>query len=140
MPNINEAFPSKYLKASDLRGTEPVVTMDHVAFEPVGQDKEMKAVLYFQGKDKGLVLNKTNANKITQLMQSAVTEEWQGRKIRLFATETNFGADVVECIRIKAAPTTGNASRPPQPVAPPPPPVSEAFVGPDELSDSDIPF
>ncbi len=102
MPNIADAFPSKYLKASDLQGSEPVVTLDHVAFEPVGKDKEMKAVLYFRGKDKGLVLNKTNANKITQLLSSGITEEWEGQKIRLYATETTFAGDTVDCVRVKA--------------------------------------
>jgi hypothetical protein len=115
--NINEAFPSKYLKASDLQGAEPVVTIDRVELEPIGRDKEMKAVLYFRGKDKGLVLNKTNATKITQLLGSGVTEEWDGQRIRLYATETQFGADLVDCIRIKAATNGKPAAKPaPKPV------------------------
>lgn len=141
MPNINEAFPSKFLKASDLKGSEPIVTVDRVEYEEVGKDKDRKAVLYFVGKDKGLVLNKTNANKITQLFQSPVTEEWHGRKIRLYATETNFGSELVDCIRVKPAPSAGNGSRPPQPIAPPPPPPPiESFVDEHELTDEDIPF
>lgn len=142
MPNIQDSFPSKFLKASDLKGAEPIVTVDRVEMEEVGKDKDRKAVLYFIGKDKGLVLNKTNANKITQLLNSPVTEEWHGRKIRLYATETNFGSELVDCIRVKPAPSAGNGLRP-QPVAPPPPPpppVSEPFVGEGELTDDDIPF
>ena len=118
MPNINEAFPSKYLKASDLQGAEPVVTMSHVDFEPVGQKKEMKAVLYFAGKEKGLVLNKTNANKITELTGTAITEEWEGQRIRLFATETQFAGDTVDCIRIKAV-TKAKMAPMTKPTAPP---------------------
>lgn len=139
MPNIQDAFPSKFLKASDLAGAEPVVTMDHVAFEPVGRDKEMKAVLYFVGKEKGLVLNKTNANKITELAKSGITEEWEGQKIRLYATETNFGGETVDCIRVKAAVKLAPNGRPIQrPVAPPPPPVE---VGGDhDIEDETIPF
>lgn len=127
MPNIQDAFPSKFLKASDLQGTEPIVTIDHVAFEPVGRDKEMKAVLYFRGKEKGLVLNKTNANKITQLIGSGITEEWEGQRVKLYATETQFGGDTVDCIRIKAAVQGTPAAR--RPVAPLPPPVED-----DDLS------
>lgn len=140
MPNINDAFPSKFLSAHDLRGAEPIVTMDRVAYEPVGTDEEMKAVLYFRGKDKGLVLNKTNAYKITELMRSAITEEWAGQKIRLFATETQFAGKTVPCIRVKAAPSAGHGSQPPQSTPAPPPHPSEPFVGPDEITDSDIPF
>lgn len=133
MPNINDAFPSNYLKASDIRGAEPVVTIDHVAYEPVGRTKEMKAVCYFKGKDKGVVLNKTNATKITQIAGSPLTEDWDGVRIKLYATETEFGGETVECIRIKAAPPNGH--RPAAPPPPPPPPVEEA-----PLTDDDIPF
>ncbi len=78
MANINDAFPSKYLKASDLKGGQPVVVVDHVAFEPVGRNREMKGVVYFRGKDKGLVLNRTNANKLTQLAGTSETDDWAG--------------------------------------------------------------
>lgn len=136
MPNIQDAFPSKYLKASDLHDTEPIVTIDKVAFELVGRDKEKKAILYFRGKDKGLVLNKTNANKITELLGSAITEEWNGKRIKLYATETTFGADIVDCIRVKAAQPRPNGD---QPVVPPPPPPARE-PGVEELNDDDIPF
>ena len=36
-PNINDAFPSNYLKASDLQGREVIVTIDRVDFEPVAK-------------------------------------------------------------------------------------------------------
>ena len=105
--DINKAFPSKFLKASDLGDAQPVVTIDHVSMEEVGKDKDSRPIVYFVGKDKGLVLNKTNANKIVTLLQSGVTEEWEGQKIRLYATETTFGGDTVECIRVKAASPNG---------------------------------
>lgn len=134
MPNINDAFPSNYLKASDIRGNEPVVTIDHVAFEPVGRQKEMKAVVYFKGKEKGIVLNKTNATKITQIAGSPNTEDWDGVRVKLYATETEFAGETVECIRIKPAPVAsqGRQAAPP----PPPPPTDDAA----DISDDDIPF
>jgi hypothetical protein len=145
--NINESFPSNYLKASDLGTSSPIVTIERVEHEPVGRDREMKAVLYFEGKEKGVVLNKTNARKITELVGSPETDEWAGFKIRLFATTTEFGGETVECIRVKAAgPTNGNShARPaarPAPVRrsqePPPPAMHDANT--PELDDSDIPF
>lgn len=114
MPNIADAFPSKYLKAGDLQGAEPIVSIDHVAFEEVGRDKDKKAVLYFRGKEKGLVLNKTNANKITQLAGTGITEEWEGFKLKLYATETQFAGDTVDCIRVKSAVATAKPAMPPQ--------------------------
>jgi hypothetical protein len=126
--NIGDAFPSKYLKASDLQGAEPVVTIDRLEIEAVGREKQQKAVLYFRGKEKGLVLNKTNANKITDLLGTALTEEWEGQRIRLFATETQFGGDMVDCIRVKAV--SANGAKP----KPSPPPVT------DMPDDSEVPF
>jgi hypothetical protein len=106
--NINEAFPSNYLKASDIRGVMPIVTIDHVAFEPVGRQREMKAVVYFKGKQKGIILNKTNATKITEIAGSQETDDWDGTRIMLFATETEFSGETVECIRVKAVPANSN--------------------------------
>jgi hypothetical protein len=141
--NINDSFPSNYLKASDLGTTEPVVTIDRVEHEPVGRDREMKAVLYFQGKEKGVVLNKTNAKKITELLGSPETDEWSGFKIRLYATTTEFAGETVECIRVKAAgvPKPNGKAKPAPARRSQPQPVEEsgdhAAV---ELTDDDIPF
>jgi hypothetical protein len=111
--NIDSAFPSNYLKASDLGDSSPVVTIDRMEIEPVGRNKEMKPVLYFEGKEKGLVLNKTNAVKIASLVGTKDTDEWAGQRVRLYATETEFGGESVECIRIKAAgPSNGAAPKP----------------------------
>lgn len=121
--NIDSAFPSKHLKTSDLGDASPVVTIARIEIEPIGKDKEMKPVVYFQGKDKGLVLNKTNARKIAELTGSKDTEDWPGCRIRLYVTETEFAGESVECIRIKAA----GAEKPkPKPV--------------EEMDDTEVPF
>lgn len=144
MPNINDAFPSKYLKTSDLGGIEPVVTIDRVEWEPVGRDREMKAVLYFVGKKKAIVLNKTMANKLTELTGSAITEEWSGVRVRLFAAEATFGGDTYDVVRLKAA---TNGTKPkmqrmtkPDPPPPPPPPVDDPEEYVSDLTDDEIPF
>jgi hypothetical protein len=104
MPNINDIFPSRYLKAHELKGHTPTVTIDRVALEQVrGKLKtETKAVVYFRGKTKGLLLNKTNAQSIAQIAGSAVTEQWVGRAIALFATTATFGKETHEVIRVQA--------------------------------------
>lgn len=130
MPNINDAFPSNYLKASDLKGRSVVVVVDRVEFEPVGQSKEMKPVLYFANKDKGIVLNKTNANKIIGLVGSPNTEDWKGHPIMLYPTETSFQGEMVDCIRVRAAPPNGNRRTAQPPPEPEPPAITE----------DDIPF
>jgi hypothetical protein len=62
MVSINDAFPSNYLKAADLKGRNALVTIDRTEFEKIGEDR--KLILYFVGQDKGMVLNKTNASNI----------------------------------------------------------------------------
>ena len=135
MPNINDAFPSKFLKANDLGGVECTVVIDRVEFEPVGRDREMKAVLYFAGKHKGLVLNKTIATKVTELTGSALTEEWHGRRVRLYTSEATFGGDTYDVVRVKAAPQPPGQKAPP----PPPPPVEDVDHS-APVNDDDIPF
>lgn len=139
MPNINDAFPSNYIKASDLKGAAVVVTIDRVEFEPVGRDKEMKAVCYFLGKQKGMVLNKTNGRKITEIAGSPLTEEWHGTAIVIYPTETEFAGETVECIRVKPVNKSVMSRMTPQP-----PPVAAAPVHHTDhaapLTDDDIPF
>ena len=132
--DIRNAFPSKYLKASDLGGKAVAVVIDRVEFEAVGQTKDMKPVLYFQGKEKGMVLNKTCCNKIIELNGSPVTEDWPGQNIVIYPTETSFQGEQVECIRIRAA----QPQRQSRPAQPPPPPQPEPDHG--DINDSDIPF
>lgn len=140
-PNINDSFPSNYLKASDLKGNQAVVTIDRVEFEPVGRDREMKAVIYFVGKQKGVVLNKTNARKITEITGSALTEEWHGSAIVLYPTETEFAGETVECIRVKTvAKGTSRMQRMTKPEPPPPPPPAVDDDHETFASDDDIPF
>jgi hypothetical protein len=64
MPNINDIFQSKFLKLPMLKGTSPIVTIARIDFEPVGKKREVVPVAYFVGKQKGMILNRTNARAI----------------------------------------------------------------------------
>jgi hypothetical protein len=99
MANINDAFPSKYLKASDLDGENLTVTISHVTFEEVGKDKDMRPILYYEGEEKGIVLNKTNATNISKLYGSE-TDDWTGKRVMLGTAWVDFQGQSVEAIRI----------------------------------------
>jgi hypothetical protein len=101
MSNINDFFPSKWLKASDLKGREPVLVIQRVVGEEVGQRREVKPIVYFEKVQKGLVLNKTNAHRIMQIAGSNVVEDWKGVSIKLYATEVEFQGELTDAIRIK---------------------------------------
>lgn len=150
--NMKQAFPSNYLKAADIPEDTPVtVRMDRVEMDDVGAKgkKEMKPVLFFIGKEKGLVLNKTNTNTISAAYGDD-SENWHGKPIQIYRTETEYAGERVECLRLrvpKAAPSQnggGGQGAPAlaarrQEITNRPPatsPVSEE----EQFADEDIPF
>jgi len=127
MANVNNMFPSKWLRASDLQGKEPTVTIERMTMEDVEQGKDAQPVLHFAGKDKGLVLNKTNAMNVATIY-GPETDAWIGKNIQLFTTFVDFQGRSVEAIRVKPV----QPSSAPAPVAPEP-------AGPHDPLD-EIPF
>ena len=112
--NINTAFPSKYLKADELDG-DVVYTIEGVTLENVGthEKPESKPVITFAETDKGMVLNKTNANTVAGLY-GPDTDGWIGKPITLFATEVDFQGKQTLAIRVRIkAPKTTPAAAPP---------------------------
>jgi hypothetical protein len=99
--NIDNAYPSKFMKASDLPD-ETIVPfiIEDVRMEEVGRDKSIKPIIYFKDQDKGFCCNKTNANTIKKMLGSGDTEDWVGKTIRLYSTEVQFGDEMVESIRV----------------------------------------
>lgn len=130
--DIDAAFPSKYLKSSDLQGKNVTLIIDRVEQEEVGfgRDKDHKPVIYFQKAKKGLVLNKTNSNTI-KTGYGKETDNWIDKPLVLFPAMVEYAGDTVEAIRVRV-PTARQA-------APPPPPVIE-HEDPAAGMDDEIPF
>lgn len=97
--NINDVFPSNFLKASDLHGRKLRLTISEVRMEKMGQEE--KPVLYFEGKDKGLVLNKTKAG-ILSAAYSPETEGWRGKEVAIYPTKVSFQGQMVDAIGVEA--------------------------------------
>lgn len=111
--NVNDAFPSKYLKADDLDGEDRVFTIKQIRMETIGKgEKEQKLVIFFEDEEKGLVCNKTNAKTIAKLY-GGDTDEWPGKKIILFPTEVEFQGEPTMAIRIRQR-TPGASKTKPQ--------------------------
>jgi len=106
---IDTVFPSKYLKAADLQGKRLTVTIAVVAMETIGSDR--RAVVYFQEIEKGLVLNKTNANMIKEITGSGETGNWIGTKIVLYPTRVDFQGRRVDSIRVDRVADLSNGGR-----------------------------
>jgi hypothetical protein len=118
--NINSAFPSKYLKASDAEEGDLILTISKVKIETIGQGQQAqtKPVIYFTETDKGFACNKTNANLLTKYLGGADTDEWTGKKIRLVAAEVEFQGEPVMSLRVREI---KRATKPAPPGAEPPP-------------------
>ncbi len=98
--NINDAFQSKRIRATDLRGQTHVVTIDRYAFEDMGGGDGMKPVLYFRNREKGLVLNKTNGLAIG-VIHGEDMDAWAGKAIELYPDTVPFQGQIVPCVRVR---------------------------------------
>jgi hypothetical protein len=116
MANLNDLYPSKYIKAADLGGQTHSVTIDRLDIQPMPDGKK-KPVLYFKAREKGLVLNKTNATTIGYQFGND-TNLWRGERIDLFATRVSGPNGMVDGIRVR--PVSRQAAPPAAGVAPAP--------------------
>ena len=130
--NINTVFPSKYIKSAEVPEEGISLRIERVDVEVVDGKAERKPVVYFSKAKKGLVLNVTNAKKITGIVGSPDTDAWAGHTITLYRSETEFAGETVDCIRVRTA-KNGKAQ-----VAEKPKPEPEPMT--TELTDNDIPF
>jgi hypothetical protein len=77
-----------------------VLTIDRVEIAEM-QDGNRKPCLYFQEQDKGLVLNRTNANAIAAI-HGDDTDAWSGHRVQLISVPVEFQGKQVDAIRIRA--------------------------------------
>ena len=136
--NANEMFPSKYLKAADIGESKPIVTIEKVIKEEVGQgdQKDVRPVIYFSGKEKGVVCNKTNWNTLINLF-GYETDDWTGKKVRLMVQEVAFQGKMTPALRFSSMPVTqdGPVKAPSKPAK-----TQEEIEADMELAEEDIPF
>ena len=114
--DINAIFSGNSLKAADLQGAEPTVTIETV--EAKQFDDGNKLVIKFAGKEKTFVCNKTNANRIASAYGNN-TDGWLGQKITLYTDQVDFQGKLVDAIRVK---------------------VKRPVTKPAEMHDDEVPF
>lgn len=137
----SDAFPSNFLKASDLQGRAVRVVIEAVTMEKIGDDR--KPVLHFVGKDKTLVLNKTNSNRIEEATGTDEMDDWQGWTITLYACKVDFQGKRVDAIRVDDRPGASVAPKKPERAAAQ---RASSFVddgapdAPPAVTDEEIPF
>ena len=99
--NVDEIYPSKTLKANDLQGRTVKVTIEN--FEVKKFENGNKIILSFTGKEKGMVINKTNADIIASTYGKD-PNSWLGKQIEIYAHQTKMGPGLA--VRVPAPPAT----------------------------------
>ncbi len=100
--NVNEIYASnsEWLKAEHLpQGKEIRVTIE--SDEVVELDGKKKLAIRFAGKEKALVLNKTNSTTIAAAYGPESTA-WRGKVIFLYSTKVDYAGQMVDAVRVRA--------------------------------------
>lgn len=97
-------LPSQYLCAADLRGKDARVKIKSVSKAELNlegrSEKKLSVLVYFEGKQKALVANKTNLKAIAK-QHGNLTAAWAGKEVVLFPTTCKLGREMVDCIRVR---------------------------------------
>ena len=133
----DERFPSKWLKAADLKGKSAIVTIDKVEMQSFKNDKgyeEDKLVVHFKGKTKGLIINQTNWDSISEITGEDDDAGWPEHKVELYSKKVEMRGKLVEAIRVRA-PAQPELPKSTKPLPPKPPakPLAQEM-------DDEIPF
>jgi len=101
--NIYDVFPSKYLSAGDLKGKSFDLAIAKVEQEEMRSHSgmEKKLVVYFEKATKGLVLNKTNAFAIADIVGTPETDAWKGTVVQVYPTKVKAFGETVDCVRVR---------------------------------------
>lgn len=100
--DIGEVYQSNsdFLKAEDIGANFWTVTVSNVDMKSF-DDGSRKLLVMFQELDKGLVLNKTNADTLGDLYGKN-TDGWTGRQIMLMTMPVDYQGKKVQAIRLRA--------------------------------------
>lgn len=134
---LGQVFPSKYLKSDDIGDANVPVEIERVEMEEMGQGGDHRPVIYFKGKKKGFVCNKTNFTTIAKVLGSDDSDDWTGGKIILYATEVQYGNEMVMGIRVRLKTATPPKAKPVAAKAAAP---ADDDLGENDIPDDEIPF
>lgn len=110
--DVRKLYDKAYIYAYDLEGRDVTVEIIRVVggtLVGTGGKSNKKPVVYFKGTEKGLALNITNARVIAGLYGGFESEKWIGKRVTLYPTTTTFGAQTVDCIRIRPTAPKGKS-------------------------------
>lgn len=142
--DISEVYQSnsEFLKAEDIGANFWTATISNVDIKSF-DDNSRKLFVMFNELDKGLVLNKTNADTIGDLYGKN-TDAWVGRQVLLMTMPVDYQGKKVQAIRVRAPAQAQQPMRANPVAASHQRPLNAAPAGAREFAplpeDSEIPF
>lgn len=100
--NVNDLFPSRFLKAHDLGGKAFTLIIRAITLEDVGHgaEKERKLTVAFEKATKMMLLNRTNAMIIAS-MYGPETDGWKGKAVTVYSARVKAFGAWHDALRIK---------------------------------------
>lgn len=95
-------FDYRFLSAEELIKDAKVTIKSIVTEEAFnGKTKEDVMAIYFEGKEKSIICNRTNAKRIAKLAGSPNVEDWIGLEVTLTTETVSAFGQMMAAIRIK---------------------------------------
>ena len=110
MTDYSDFYGGRFLKSEDVIGKPFAGVIASVKPEKM-QDGRMRVVVFFEGHDKGVVLNATRHRYVVTHAKSKNSDDWIGLKIGVRAGVTNFGGKEVGCIEFTPPPKSAKAKK-----------------------------
>ena len=104
---VSDMFPRRWLSGEDLQGKAWRLRIKDVGKEEMrpnpGAPPVEKFVVYFDGAQKGVILNRTLAYEIAQVLGTEDTGEWTGKEITIYPQPMTVAGKHRVGIRARAA-------------------------------------
>ena len=129
--DFDAMYGSKYFSVPDLKGQRPRRTIGKIEVTELKEkdgSTRRKRILYLEGEDKPLVVNKTNATKLAMAFGKS-SADWVGGRIELYPEMTTLGKEGVRLQPLRTVAKT-----------PPAPKVVPKLAETDPEFDDEVPF
>jgi hypothetical protein len=103
--DFDDIYGSKYLTVNDLHGEQPrrkIGKVDLVELKEKDGGTKRKFIIYFEGLEKALVANKTNATKLAASFGKD-RSKWVGVTVELYSEMTSLGKEGVRLRPLRSA-------------------------------------
>ena len=97
---VSDIFVTRYLRAADLGGRAPLVTVKAVSRQDFPDGPRL--VVAFEEGSKLLSLNRTNARELARLFGDE-TAGWIGQRVRLVVRDVDYRGQMVPAVRVAPA-------------------------------------